>query len=115
MTDVNRLPVLVSLQHVSFQFDNGETLLDNLTFSIDYTPTGIVGRNGRGKTILAQLIAGLLSPSSGSLTRTGNVAYVAQRIEIMRGEPSPISQGQPRPWPRLNEWPTAPHRRTTLN
>ena len=83
MTDVNRLPVLVSLQHVCFQFANGETLLDNLTLSIDHTPTGIVGRNGRGKTILAQLIAGLLLPSSGSLTRTGNVAYVAQRVEVM--------------------------------
>lgn len=83
MTDVNRLPVLVSLQHVCFQFANGETLLDNLTLSIDHTPTGIVGRNGRGKTILAQLITGLLLPSSGSLSRTGTVAYVAQRVEVM--------------------------------
>lgn len=86
MTDVNRLPVLVSVQQVSWQFANGETLLENLNLSIDHTPTGIVGRNGRGKTILAQLIAGLLSPSSGSLTRTGNVAYVAQSVEVMPGE-----------------------------
>lgn len=73
MTDVNRLPVLVSLQHLSFQFANGETLLDDLTLSIDHTPTGIVGRNGRGKSILARLIAGLLPPSSGSLNGPGAV------------------------------------------
>lgn len=86
MTDVNRLPVLVSLQHLSFQFANGETLLDNLTLSIDHTPTGIVGRNGRGKSILARLIAGLLPPSSGSLNGPGRVIYVAQSITVAPGE-----------------------------
>ena len=86
MTDVNRLPVLVSLQHLSFQFANGETLLDDLTLSIDHTPTGIVGRNGRGKSILARLIAGLLPPSSGSLNGPGRVIYVAQSITVAPGE-----------------------------
>lgn len=86
MTDVNRLPVLVSLQHLSFQFANGETLLDDLTLSIDHTPTGIVGRNGRGKSILARLIAGLLAPSSGSLNGPGRVIYVAQSIAVAPGE-----------------------------
>jgi len=64
MTDVNRLPVLVSLQHLSFQFADGETLLDDLNLCIDHTPTGIVGRNGRGKSILARLIAGRLDLES---------------------------------------------------
>jgi ATPase subunit of ABC transporter with duplicated ATPase domains len=86
MTDVNRLPVLVSLQHLCFQFANGETLLDDLSLSIDRTPTGIVGRNGRGKSILAQLIAGQLAPSSGSLMRSASVAYVPQRIVVAAGE-----------------------------
>ena len=82
MTDVNRLPVLVSLQHLSFRFANGETLLEDLTLGIDHTPTGIVGRNGQGKSVLAQLIAGVLSPSSGVLNRSASVAYVPQRMTI---------------------------------
>jgi ATPase subunit of ABC transporter with duplicated ATPase domains len=82
MTNVNRLPVLVSLQHLCFQFANGETLLDDLNLSIDRTPTGIVGRNGRGKSILAQLIAGVLSPSRGSLGCSASVAYVSQNVVI---------------------------------
>ncbi|MBV4455682.1 MULTISPECIES: ABC-F family ATP-binding cassette domain-containing protein [Pseudomonas] len=86
MTDVNRLPTLVSLQHLSFQFANGETLLDDVTLSIDHTPTGIVGRNGRGKSVLAKLIAGLLLPSSGTLSRPAEVAYVAQNVVIVPGE-----------------------------
>lgn len=86
MTDVNRLPTLVSLQHLCFQFANGETLLDDVTLSIDHRPTGIVGRNGRGKSVLAQLIAGLLPPSSGTLNRPVQVAYVAQNVVIAPGE-----------------------------
>ncbi|PIB62794.1 ABC-F family ATP-binding cassette domain-containing protein [Pseudomonas sp. 2995-3] len=85
MTDVKRLPVLVSLQHVSFQFANGETLLDDLTLSIDYTPTGIVGRNGRGKSILARLLAGVLAPSCGTLDGKARVAYVAQSLTLQPG------------------------------
>lgn len=81
MTDVNRLPVLVSLHHVGVQFANGETLLEDLTVSFDHTPTAIVGRNGMGKSVLARLIAGLLVPSCGTLTLSASVAYVPQIIE----------------------------------
>jgi ATPase subunit of ABC transporter with duplicated ATPase domains len=86
MTDVNRLPVLVSLQHLSFQFADGDTLLEDLNLSIDHTPTGIVGRNGRGKSILAKLIAGVLKPSSGKRDGDARVAYVAQSLSIQPGE-----------------------------
>ena len=86
MTDVKRLPALVSLQHLCFQFANGETLLQDLTLSIDHTPTGIVGRNGRGKSILAQLIAGRLQPSTGTLNRTASVAYVPQSLDVAQGD-----------------------------
>jgi len=85
MTDVNRLPVLVSLQHLSFQFAHGETLLEDLNLSIDHTPTGIVGRNGCGKSMLAQLIAGVLRPSSGTLKAYASVAYVPQALAIQAG------------------------------
>ncbi len=86
MTDVNRLPALVSLQHLGFQFANGETLLQDLNLTIDHTPTGIVGRNGRGKSILAKLIAGRLQPSSGTLRRSASVAYVSQSLDVAPGE-----------------------------
>ncbi|RFD30452.1 ABC transporter ATP-binding protein [Pseudomonas sp. GL93] len=86
MTDVKRLPALVSLQHLSFQFANGETLLADVSLSIDQTPTGIVGRNGRGKSILAKLMAGVLLPSSGTLKKTAHAAYVPQAIAVQAGQ-----------------------------
>ncbi|MCX4067500.1 ABC-F family ATP-binding cassette domain-containing protein [Pseudomonas sp. S1Bt30] len=85
MAHVTRLPALISLQHVTFQFANGGTLLDDLNLSIDHTPTGIVGRNGSGKSLLAQLIAGVLAPSSGAITRSASVAFVPQNVVVTPG------------------------------
>ncbi|MCA8064918.1 ABC-F family ATP-binding cassette domain-containing protein [Burkholderia sp. AU38729] len=70
---------LVALHHVSFRFDDGFTLFDSLNLSIDRTPTGIVGRNGIGKSQLAQLIAGRCAPSAGAIERHTHVVYVAQQ------------------------------------
>ncbi|KVC42643.1 hypothetical protein WI71_24570 [Burkholderia diffusa] len=70
---------LVALHHVSFRFDDGATLFDSLDLSIDRTPTGIVGRNGVGKSLLAQLIAGRRTPSTGTIDWQTPVVYVAQQ------------------------------------
>lgn len=85
MTHVTRLPALVSLHQLSFQFANGETLFENLDLSLDRLPTGIVGRNGVGKSVLARLIAGELAPSSGSISCGASVAYVAQQQHLHTG------------------------------
>ncbi|MBK5417770.1 hypothetical protein [Pseudomonas sp. TH31] len=52
MTHVTRLPALVSLNQLGFQFANGETVFDSLSLSFDRVPTAIVGRNGIGKSAL---------------------------------------------------------------
>jgi len=96
MTDVKRLPALVSLQHLSFQFANGETLLADVNLSIDQTPTGIVGRNGRGKSILAKLMAGVLLPSSGTLKNRPMLPMCPRPSRFKQGKPSPISPQLPR-------------------
>ncbi|WP_175781228.1 ABC-F family ATP-binding cassette domain-containing protein [Burkholderia anthina] len=70
---------LVALHHVSFRFDDGVTLFDSLDLAIDRTLTGIVGRNGVGKSLLAQLIAGRRTPHAGTIERHTPVAYVAQQ------------------------------------
>ncbi|KVK97394.1 ABC-F family ATP-binding cassette domain-containing protein [Burkholderia cepacia] len=77
---------LVALHHVSFRFDDGVTLLDSLDLSLDRTPTGIVGRNGVGKSLLAQLIAGRRTPSAGTIERHTHVVYVAQQHDHDRND-----------------------------
>ena len=38
----------------------------------------LIGRNGAGKTTLAKLVAGLLEPRAGSVSRAGRAAYLSQ-------------------------------------
>src|SRR5687768_8450820 len=49
---------------------------------------GIVGRNGDGKSTLLRLIAGVETPDSGTLTRTGGVqlALLAQADDLDANE-----------------------------
>ncbi|UWF52030.1 ATP-binding cassette domain-containing protein [Pseudomonas sp. N3-W] len=86
MTHVTRLPALVSLNHLGFQFANGETIFESLNLTFDHVPTAIVGRNGAGKSVLARLIAGELQPTSGSLTCLEPVAYVPQTLAAKTGD-----------------------------
>ncbi len=39
---------------------------------------GLVGRNGAGKTTLTRILAGELEPAAGTVTRSGQVAYLPQ-------------------------------------
>ncbi|WGY68192.1 ABC-F family ATP-binding cassette domain-containing protein [Burkholderia cepacia] len=85
---------LVALHHVSFRFDDGVTLFDLLDLSIDRTPTGIVGRNGIGKSLLAQLIAGRRAPGAGTIERHTPVVYVAQQHDDDNAKANPLTVSQ---------------------
>jgi macrolide transport system ATP-binding/permease protein len=43
---------------------------------------GVVGENGRGKTTLLQVLAGTLTPDSGSVRRAGTFGVVDQEIPV---------------------------------
>jgi ATPase subunit of ABC transporter with duplicated ATPase domains len=45
----------------------------------------LLGRNGSGKTTLLKIIAGLEVADAGEVTRTGRIAYLAQRGELTPG------------------------------
>jgi len=86
MTHVSRTPALVSLNQLGFQFADGKTIFNALNLKFDHTPTAIVGRNGVGKSVLAQLIAGRLQPTNGSVVCSATSAYVAQSPDIPPGQ-----------------------------
>ena len=50
----------LTLESVCWQLPNGELLLSDLNETFDTRPTGLVGHNGMGKSVLAQLLAGLV-------------------------------------------------------
>ncbi|TBU92084.1 ATP-binding cassette domain-containing protein [Phytopseudomonas dryadis] len=72
----------IALDRVSFQFANGHLLFDELSETFDARHTGLVGRNGVGKSVLGRLLAGQLQPTSGRLIRQGRVRYLPQEIVL---------------------------------
>lgn len=76
----------VTLSGVAARTPDGRTLFDNLTLSLGRERTGIVGRNGVGKTTLLDLIAGGLASSEGHVARTGTIARLRQDAGAVPGQ-----------------------------
>lgn len=75
----------LTLESVSYTLPQGKTLFSQLNETFDSRRTGLVGRNGAGKTILAQILAGEIQPSSGRCLRSGKVHYLAQQVASVSG------------------------------
>jgi len=72
----------VVLDRVSFAWQDGSSALADLSGAFGARRTGLVGRNGSGKSTLLRLIAGELTPTSGHITTSADVAYLPQRLTL---------------------------------
>lgn len=72
----------LTLQGVSYVLPDGRLLFTDLHQQFDTQPTGLVGRNGAGKTVLAHILAGLLEPTTGVCQRPSRVHYLAQQVAV---------------------------------
>ena len=70
----------VTLQGVSYHLPDGSSLFSDLDLHLDQRRTGLVGRNGVGKSLLARIMAGDILPSTGRCIRNGTVYYLAQQV-----------------------------------
>ncbi|HWA63454.1 MAG TPA: ABC-F family ATP-binding cassette domain-containing protein [Caulobacteraceae bacterium] len=75
----------VTLDSVAVRSPDGRTLFDNLTLVLGRERTGLVGRNGVGKTTLVRLITGEQAPYAGSVGVTGRIAVLRQAHEPAPG------------------------------
>ncbi|PKH22535.1 ABC transporter ATP-binding protein [Enterobacterales bacterium CwR94] len=76
----------LTLERVSYRLPDGTALFSELTEQFDARRTALVGRNGVGKSLLAKMLAGLLTPSTGQLQRSGRVQYLAQHLSPQPGD-----------------------------
>lgn len=72
----------VALNNVSFAWPDGSVALDSVTGAFNLGRTGLVGKNGTGKSTLLKLVAGDLTPTGGDITVTGTVGYLPQNLTL---------------------------------
>jgi ATP-binding cassette subfamily F protein 3 len=75
---------MVSVQDISVSFGSFD-LLSNISFLInDQDRIGLAGKNGAGKSTLLKIIAGLQSPTSGTvdMSKEVTIGYLPQQMKV---------------------------------
>lgn len=75
------MPAFVTISRLCYTGPDGQPLFSNLDLSFGPGRTGLVGRNGVGKTTLLRLVAGDLAPASGAITLAGRIGVLRQAVQ----------------------------------
>ncbi|GHB40604.1 ABC transporter permease [Pseudovibrio japonicus] len=75
------MPLSISLNQLSWSLPDGTGLFSDLNLQFAPHRTGLIGRNGTGKTTLLSLISGALEPASGSVTVQGTLGLLKQQVQ----------------------------------
>ncbi|MEU4550335.1 ABC-F family ATP-binding cassette domain-containing protein [Nonomuraea dietziae] len=75
----------VVIDQVSYGWPDGTLVLDGLDAAFPAGRTGLIGANGSGKSTLLKIVAGELTPASGTVSVAGRVGYLPQNLP-MRAE-----------------------------
>ncbi|MDC9832745.1 ABC-F family ATP-binding cassette domain-containing protein [Rhizobium binxianense] len=76
------MPASITLSHLSWSAPDGRSLFSNLDLSFGAERTGLVGRNGVGKTTLLKLISGEVRPLSGTISVNGSLGILHQSVQV---------------------------------
>jgi len=72
----------IALHDLAWSTPDGRPLFSDITLQFGAERTGLVGRNGVGKTTLLRLIAGTLEPRQGKITTCGTIAILRQTVMV---------------------------------
>ena len=76
----------VELSGIGYHLPDGRVLLDDVSFRVgEGSIVALVGPNGAGKTTLLKIIAGDLTPTTGSVSRSGGLGVMRQFIGSILG------------------------------
>jgi len=68
----------ITLDSLSLATPDGRPLFHDLTLAFGRQRTGLVGRNGGGKSTLLRAMIGEVAPAAGSIACTGTVTLLRQ-------------------------------------
>jgi ATPase subunit of ABC transporter with duplicated ATPase domains len=72
----------ITLANLSWSTPEGRPLLSGIDLSFVAERTGLVGRNGVGKTTLLKLMAGDLAPQAGRVSVNGTLGVLRQTVQV---------------------------------
>jgi ATPase subunit of ABC transporter with duplicated ATPase domains len=76
------MPASITLSDLAYSTADGRRLFSHLNLSFGPERTGLVGRNGTGKTTLLKLVAGHSQPQAGAVTVSGRLGFLRQSVQI---------------------------------
>lgn len=79
------MPASIILSHLSWATPDHRPLFSDLSLRFGPEKTGLVGRNGVGKTSLLKLIEGGVKPLSGHIHRDGTLGILRQTVQAEPG------------------------------
>jgi ATPase subunit of ABC transporter with duplicated ATPase domains len=72
----------ITASNLAWSTPDGRPVLANLDLSFGTERTGLVGRNGVGKSTLLRLIAGELQPQAGAVSLSGTLGVLRQAVQV---------------------------------
>ncbi|WP_208511193.1 ATP-binding cassette domain-containing protein, partial [Variovorax paradoxus] len=89
------------LRHASLALPGGHLLFDDLCETFQPGRIGLVGRNGAGKSMLLDLLAGRREPTAGAIVRPSRCVHVAQNADAAPDADLSALAGLARPFAAL--------------
>jgi ATPase subunit of ABC transporter with duplicated ATPase domains len=80
------MPASIVLSGLAWSTPDGRPLFSQLDLGFGVDRTGLIGRNGVGKTTLLKLVAGTLQPHAGTIAVSGTLGILSQSIQDTPGE-----------------------------
>ena len=80
------MPASITLSRLSWSTPDGRSLFSDLDIAFGPERTGLVGRNGVGKSTLLKVIAGELAPASGAVSVRGTLGILRQIVQVSADE-----------------------------
>jgi ATPase subunit of ABC transporter with duplicated ATPase domains len=75
------MSAFIILDRIACRTPDGRDLFSDLTLAFGREKTGLVGRNGAGKTSLLKLIIGEMTPADGAVSVTGRLGVLRQAVQ----------------------------------